>query len=291
MNERTQTSGRVVRAVVVALGIIGLLALVAVGSRASHPLGHTRIQQRFVPQRVGNDLFTLFVIVVVGGTALFVVALYSIRREWHERETHWFRRFLMACLLLPMVLLFRYVIYRHFHHHPKPPPGTIRGRHRAVPTHLPHIVNPRTGAHFDWQFAVLLGALVLLGIAAYAIRTRREEPEPEVPADEEEVLSQVVREAIDDLRREADPRRAVIAAYARMEGVLGRHGHGRRRAEAPYEYLQRVLGDLHVAPEAVHELTDLFELAKFSPHQIGEDLRERAIAAFVSVRDDLKAAA
>jgi len=287
----SEGSRRVARAALVALVLVGLLILVAVGARASHPLGHARVQQRFVPQRVGNDLFTLFVIVLGFGAFLFVAALYSLRDEWHERESDWLRRFLASLAVLCFAALYFVAIHAHFRHHKaQAPGGNPRGR-AVTRTHSPRIVNPRTGARFDWEFAAALGGSVLLAAAYFAMRRRRAEPEPEPTADAEDVLSAIVREAIDDLRRESDPRRAVIAAYARMEAVLARHGHGRRAAEAPYEYLQRVLGELHVTPHAVGELTELFEIAKFSPHSIGEEMRERAIAAFVSVRDDLKVAA
>ena len=48
-------------------------------------------------------------------------------------------------------------------------------------------------------------------------------------------------DAIDDLEAEPDARRAVIAAYARMEGVLARHGLRRCPSETPLEYLRRIL--------------------------------------------------
>jgi hypothetical protein len=41
----------------------------------------------------------------------------------------------------------------------------------------------------------------------------------------------------------------------------------------------------------VRDLTDLFERAKFSTHEIDEPMKERAIAALISVRDDLQAVA
>ena len=82
---RTQSSSRYARAGLAALVLVGLLVLVAIGARGSHPLGHARVQQRYVPQRVGNDLFTLFVIVLGLGAVLFVAGLYAIRDEWHER--------------------------------------------------------------------------------------------------------------------------------------------------------------------------------------------------------------
>ena len=55
-----------------------------------------------------------------------------------------------------------------------------------------------------------------------------------------------VEAAIGALDRSADPRSALIAAYAAMERTLAEHGIARSRAEAPREYLQRVL----VAPAA-----------------------------------------
>ena len=57
---------------------------------------------------------------------------------------------------------------------------------------------------------------------------------------------QAVDESLDDLRAEPDPRRAVIAAYARLERVLAAHGLPRKPAEAPLEYLGRMLAELSV---------------------------------------------
>jgi Domain of unknown function (DUF4129) len=80
----------------------------------------------------------------------------------------------------------------------------------------------------------------------------------------------------------------VIAAYARMERILDRHGFPRFRAEAPLEYLSRVLRELRVRSEAVLALTELFERAKFSLHEIDLDMKEEAIEALIAVRDDLR---
>jgi hypothetical protein len=102
-----------------------------------------------------------------------------------------------------------------------------------------------------------------------------------------EGLARAVQTTIDDLRREPDPRRAVIAAYAHMEGALASHGLARRGAETPFEYLARILRKLSVRDGAVQSLTRLFEYAKFSPHEIGEDMREEAISALEAVREDL----
>jgi len=106
-----------------------------------------------------------------------------------------------------------------------------------------------------------------------------------------EELAAEIGDAIDDLEAEPDARRAVIAAYARMEGALGRHGLLRRPSETPYEYLARVLLDLRAPAEAVRRLTDAFERAKFSHHEIDGARKREAIGALVAVRDGLEAAA
>jgi hypothetical protein len=103
-------------------------------------------------------------------------------------------------------------------------------------------------------------------------------------------LSNFVEETLDDLRDEPDVRRAIVRAYARMERVLERSGVPREEAEAPLEYVARVLLELDVRPGPVHALTELFERARFSTHALGPDAKAEAIAALEALRDDLQAA-
>jgi hypothetical protein len=287
-----KTQRRTLEVALVALGLVGLLVVVGIGARAGHPFGRARLHQREVPARVGNDLFTIVVILYGIAAAVFIVALLSLRKEeWHRPESHWIRNLFTSLAILLAFSFVAYQIVRVTHHHgARTPAQRARGSGQGRPFTLPNRPAPKKPAHFDWEFAAALGGLAVLAAAFLAARARREE-EPDQESDGralEHVLAQVVRETIDDLRGEVDPRRAVIAAYARMERILAREGYARRPSETPYEYLERVLIELRVAPDAVRELTDLFELAKFSPHAIGEEVRERALDAFVAVRDDLK---
>ena len=97
-------------------------------------------------------------------------------------------------------------------------------------------------------------------------------------------------ETLDDLRAEADPRRAVIAAYARMERALGAYGLPRNPSEAPDEYLQRIFGDLEVSRLSTSRLTALFSWAKFSGHDVAPEMKQEAIEALEAVREELRAA-
>jgi hypothetical protein len=73
--------------------------------------------------------------------------------------------------------------------------------------------------------------------------------------------------------------------------VLRAHGLPRRPAEAPLEYLDRVLRELGGQAASVDRLTVLFERAAFSRHEVGPEMRDEAVAAFHGLRDNLAATA
>jgi NADH:ubiquinone oxidoreductase subunit 6 (subunit J) len=129
--------------------------------------------------------------------------------------------------------------------------------------------------------------LLVCGAGVYVLLRTRRRPMRERTAREQIAIA--LDEAVDDLRAELDPRRAVVAAYARMERTMALYGAPREPWEAPNEYLARTLGELGVGPSA-GELTGLFEQARFSEHAITETEREAAIDALLAVRDDLRAA-
>ena len=74
----------------------------------------------------------------------------------------------------------------------------------------------------------------------------------------------------------------------RWSGALGRAGLPRRPAEAPREYLGRVLPAVGAGAVSVERLTALFERAKFSPHAIDAAMKDEAITALEPLRDELR---
>ena len=152
-------------------------------------------------------------------------------------------------------------------------------------------VEPDT-LEFKWKAALGAGAVVAAAAAgAYVVARRRSRASADDEPELAQELALVLDDTLEDLRRERDARRAVIAAYARMERAFAAHGFPRRPFEAPLEYLARVLGNLQVRSSAVLDLTSLFERAKFSPHGVDEAMKDEAITALVAVRDDLEVAA
>jgi hypothetical protein len=75
-----------------------------------------------------------------------------------------------------------------------------------------------------------------------------------------------------------------------MERGLGRAGLARKPFEAPLEYLRRVLLDLQAGAQPVGRLTELFERAKFSRHDVGADAKDEAIECLLTISGDLRTA-
>ena len=90
------------------------------------------------------------------------------------------------------------------------------------------------------------------------------------------------------LRGIADPREAVIATYAEMERTLAGRSLARDPAEAPREYLARILHGLRRSRSAAGKLTGLYERARFSPHPVDADMRGQAIDSLVTVDADVE---
>ncbi len=149
---------------------------------------------------------------------------------------------------------------------------------------------PERDPRIVWPLAVgIVGVIAAAIVIAVLVERRRRRPDG-LTHEQLKELGDALDEAIDDLRRDPDPRRAVIAAYARMEQALTLYGFPRRPSEAPYEYLSRVARDLE-AEQPVAALTELFEVAKFSEHSVDEAMRGRAIDALTAVRKEVRTAA
>ena len=244
-----------------------------------------------MPTSLQDSLVTLIAIAYVLTILGLIYGLVRFRGDWVPRRSHWLRNFLLTLALMAIIVP---VGYRALVDSPireiakkaqkqRQQQGNPSGR---APDKRPKPIPART-AEFNWALALALGGLVIIGGALFLLRRRPLPPAAQGLSVAEE-LSLVAAASIEDLRRERDARKAVIAAYANMEHVLAAHGLPRGRAEAPFEYLARILRELEVRENAVRELTELFEYAKFSRHEIDTAMKEKAIAAFAALRDDLQ---
>lgn len=138
---------------------------------------------------------------------------------------------------------------------------------------------------------VIVAVLAVVAVVALLVWGRAIRPETDTRVAGPRATSQALEVGLDALRRERDPRRAVISAYAAMSRSLTRVGLAREEFEAPMEYLRRVLHrSAGVALEA-ETITRLFQLAMFSRQEIDESMRATAIASLERLRDTTEAPA
>jgi hypothetical protein len=284
-------TGRSIRLALVAFGLLALLGVVAFASRSG--LGH-QSQAAPTPGYV-SYAFTAFLIVFV---LMIPVAAYGFIMQAREgevaRKSYRQRTIESIGMLFFFGALAFVVIYlkRHHHHFLVPHLKGLNGKKKAI-----HGVNGHAAAvepHFE--YTVLWISLVVIAVGGgwlyYAWRTRKKRTA--IPLDREQTVAEdfaaSIGDAIEDLENEPDARRAVIAAYARMETVLARNGLKRRPSETPVEYLRRILLGLTSRGDSVSRLTSLFEQAKFSRHTIDDAMKQDAIDALREIRDDLQGA-
>jgi hypothetical protein len=276
--------------------IVALLAVVALASRGHRFVGGSS------EQRTVSNTFTDYLVSLALAFGVIALVLISFVAKWGRVEMsslgrgggRSLLRRLFPWLFLVFVVIFLAFVRPHLQlpgHHAKagqtPPSATARtarARRREQQVRAQE-------HHLRWLPVILVFGTALTGIFALGVvRWQRERAEAEEPP-LAEALSDVLGDTLDDLRAERDARRAVIAAYARMERTLAAYGLPRRSFEAPLEYLARVLAELSASEGSIRRLTDLFERAKFSRHQIDAPMKEEAIDALTSLREELGEAA
>ena len=287
-----ESSARIRTALLTAVGVVAAVVLVAIAAGGSTSTGDASTRK---PSDALTDvLFSLYLIALVGGVVAFVYLL-VLQRHARVQSGKTPRKSVVEMLLSMFVLVIAgALIARRLANweRPKPvEPEEAIGQAQTIPVDTSTQVGSSSEANVSWLPVIVTVGLVVLAVAAWwfagrARRRARGELRPVLAA----AMAQAVDESLDDLRAEPDPRKAVIATYARLERVLAGHGLPRDPAEAPLEYLGRMLAQLSVSDRAARALTDLFEEAKFSQHAVGPEMKEQAIEALETVRDDLLAA-
>jgi hypothetical protein len=269
-------------------GLLALVALVAAGHRGGAAHG-SRPSRAFFDYLLSGFL-VLFTVAAIG----FVYLLFRERNEGLviPNDPAARRRRSIATVALLLVLLLALVLARQAGFRPGSVLFHRQTVHRVVanPGHKQH-AKPVTEVErrFRWLPAILVGSFFVSIVLLAAWAKARERVRAEDAREIAEEIAASLDDSVDDLRDEPDARRAIIAAYARMERALGAVGIHRRPAEAPLEYLARALEGLRASGISVERLTELFRVAKFSDHALGAADKERAIDALLTVRDELRA--
>ncbi len=267
-----------------------LLAVVAIAARG-RPLDSSGGGRGGLPLAFWDyTLTTVLIVAAVALIAFLVVATLFVRKSPGKPRDYFQRHMLRTIAGFTLVAMLGIVLARHhaFSHFHLPPeqvqlspthPGA--GGHAGTATRAPRL---------RWnEVAIVLGLFLVVAAIVGTLRAARGprlfRPQPAGP----ETLAAALDLSLDDLRTDPDLRRAIIAAYARMEAALAVAGIPRHPSEAPLEYVERALRTLHASAGAVRRLTDLFEWARFSDHEPEPSMRDDAVDALIAVRDEVRA--
>jgi len=284
--------GNASRALLPAFVVLALVGVVAIASTGSTPGGTN--DARPPAESLIDTILSLFLVLLVPAAAILVYGLAQRKAIAREIASGRYRRTGLFGFIVSMAILGGVVYWRLRDWERAPFEDEIgeRGFPGTLPTPAPVPSSGETTyePEFAWIPVLVVLGLVAIGIGAAVVASRRRTTEHR---DEEAIgqaIAAVLDDTLDDLRAEKDARRAVIAAYARLERVLAAHRRPRRAAETPDEYLRRILPLLEIDPRSVRRLTELFTRAKFSRHVVDSAMKDEAIAALSTVRDELQAA-
>ncbi len=103
----------------------------------------------------------------------------------------------------------------------------------------------------------------------------------------EESLSSTLDKAIDELHEGEEIRSTIIRCYREMSHILETSGAQNDDFKTPREFKDETIKKIPVQEEVISDITYLFEEARYSPHQLGENKRDRALQHLEKLKEGL----
>lgn len=95
--------------------------------------------------------------------------------------------------------------------------------------------------------------------------------------EEKPTIEDIATQTISRLKTEGDYRKTVIDCYKQMCDWLDQKGVKKGTYQTPREFALATRSHLKMSPGSLYELTQVFEKARYSPHEISSEDRDKAI--------------
>lgn len=178
-------------------------------------------------------------------------------------------------------------------------PPQIRPEPTATATVAPE---PATSlpTWLGWALAALAAAVVIVvailiwifardGLARRRMPLRRELSDPITVAQASRGIRLAVDEGLAELDdASADPRRAVIACWVRLERAAAEAGTPRGVGDTSTDLVSRLLAGHMVSGDVLAAFASVYREARFGTHTVDLAMREQARAALRQMRDELR---
>ncbi|WP_051393438.1 DUF4129 domain-containing protein [Glycomyces arizonensis] len=134
--------------------------------------------------------------------------------------------------------------------------------------------------------AVLARQLVRWLIDAQAT-DRRQEVEPQHLHRDVALVEAAVAAGLAEIDLGTDPRSAIIACWVHFEDAGERVGIPREPSDTPSDLVRKLLERHELDGRSLARLSEAYLRARYSPHEVGEDDRDRARSALVELQGQL----
>ena len=262
-----------------------LLPVVGLASRAENAAGAPLLGDD--PIRVAFDVLTYLLLMAAGlGLLVIIWVLWPRPGEQPPPLPRRRRELLTAIAMASAVAIAIWLRARTLGRLPnlvQHATGTPAGQ---LPTAVSRTARAAPGP--DWiALAIVAGLIMAAGVLAWRLLRQSGQVRDRSALGS---LQALLDDAIKDVLAEADPRRAVIAAWARAERLLAGERLPRRAAEAPFEFAARVEAELGIERVSLQRLAGLYEWARFSLNEVTPTMRQQALGELLQVRDGLRVA-
>lgn len=273
----------------VVVGVLVLVATVALAVRQTTALP----DQRLDPPDLGLFFGILVAVLCVLGLILFLLTAPSAVAQGpvrKKKKNNWLARLISVGVLLLLLLWARDHNKNGTFNNPLSAFGA--GGNNGTPAATPPAVPPTAGSGPVIALLVIVGVLVVAAAVVGVVIARKVAREDlEDTLDEAEFDDQGLDAALVAARAatfvETDPRSVVIGCYEIFERVLETRGVTRHANQTASTALDRALIRGMIDEDgavAARELIDVFERARFSPHEMVEADVVRARAALDSIQ-------
>ncbi|MDW5323286.1 DUF4129 domain-containing protein [Plantactinospora sp. KLBMP9567] len=158
---------------------------------------------------------------------------------------------------------------------------------------IPHWV-PYLGAVLCGAVVVAVLVALLWALSRDLLRRRRGLARPgarklrSAEQTAEEVVAALDAGLVDLSDTDADPRKAVIACWVRLEQAAAAAGVERRPGDTPTDLVTRLLGaGRPVSADVLAAFADVYREARYATHTVDERMRAQAVAALRRLRTEL----
>jgi len=145
--------------------------------------------------------------------------------------------------------------------------------------------NPGNAPSYSQNMLILISISIFMGVlfALFIIRVYKKEV---IKEEKRKItVAETMERAIYKVKIGKDVRGAILSAYKEMENLMKSRGVEDKDYYTPREFREFALRTLNISQGPLDTLTNLFEIARYSKHEMNEEHRKLALKSLEEIRD------